>query len=51
MDGSRVGNVWGDFKQKLTSDGVCVGDFVRPYIFASVDTTGSSVAPPLQQSV
>jgi len=28
----------------IKADGVHVGDFVRPYVFAPVDTTGLSVA-------
>ena len=32
----------------IKSDGVHVGDFVRPYIFAPVDTTGLPVVPSLQ---
>ena len=44
MDGSRVACFWGDLKQKATSDGMRVGDAVRPYTFAPIDTTGLVVA-------
>lgn len=43
MDGLRVAYLWGDFMLKLTSDGMRVGDAVRPYVFAPIATTGSLV--------
>jgi len=45
MDGSRIDSVWGGFMKKVMRDGVHVGDFVQPYVFAPVDTTGLSAAP------
>lgn len=42
MDGTKVNTVWGDFKEELKSDGVQVGNALRPYVFAAVGTTGSS---------
>jgi len=48
MDGIRVKNLWGNFKEKSQSDGIRVGDHIRPYIFAPVETTGLSVTSSLQ---
>lgn len=42
MDGQKVESVWGSVKKKITSDGMPDGDIVRPYVFAPIDTTGSS---------
>lgn len=43
MDGPEMEYLWGDFMGKLTSLGMRSGDFIRPYSFAPIDTTGSSV--------
>lgn len=42
MDGLEVDSVWGGSMTKTTSDGVQVGETLRPYIFAPIDTTGLS---------
>lgn len=42
VDGSRVANRWGSFRRAITSDGMHVGDIVRPYVFAPIETTGPS---------
>jgi len=47
IDGSLVDSLWGDNGEELTSDGMVVGDFVRSYTFARIDTTGLSVTLPL----
>jgi len=47
MDGQEVGSLWGGVKQKLTSDGMRDGDIIRHYVFAPIDTTGSSAASSL----
>jgi len=47
MDGLQVACLWGNFKQGVTSDGMRVGDVIRPYIFAPIDTTGLFVASSL----
>ena len=47
MDGPRVKCLWGDFKEKIRSDGIRVGDNIRPYTFARVETTGLSVTSSL----
>jgi len=39
MDGSRMDNLWGDFRKKITSQGMYAGDLIGPYIFAPIDTT------------
>lgn len=44
MDGSRVAHRWGGFRREITSDGMHVGDIVRPYTFAPITTTGLSAA-------
>ena len=47
VDGSRVANRWGSFKREITSDGMHVGDIVRPYVFAPIETTGPLVTSSL----
>jgi hypothetical protein len=47
MDGSLVSCLWGDFKEKITSEGMPDGDIIRPYLFAPINTTGSSATPSL----
>ena len=42
IDGSKVDTLWGDPEEVLTSDGMHVGNTVRPYFFAPVETTGLS---------
>lgn len=44
MDGQQVEYLWSGVKQKVKSEGMPSGDIVQPYIFAPIDTTGSSVA-------
>jgi len=39
-----VANRWGSFRREITSDGLHVGDVVRPYVFAPIETTGPSAA-------
>ena len=51
MDGTQVKKLWGGFKEKLISDGMRVGDRIRPYIFAPVETTGLSVTSSPQRPV
>lgn len=43
VDGSRVASRWGSFGREITSDGMHVGDILRPYVFAPIETTGPSV--------
>lgn len=40
VDGSRVATCWGSFRREIKSDGMYVGDTIRPYIFAPIETTG-----------
>ena len=44
MDGQRVAYLWGDLMGHIKSDGMPEGDFIRPYAFAPIDTTGLLVA-------
>lgn len=44
MDGVEVETLWGDFEEEVSTGGVEVGDTAWNYVFASVDTTGSSAA-------
>lgn len=41
IDGSLVDTLWGDRGESLTSDGMAVGNRVRSYTFARIETTGS----------
>ncbi|KAF9792069.1 hypothetical protein BJ322DRAFT_1026940 [Thelephora terrestris] len=39
MDGPDVDCLWGEFMGELKSRGMRVGDILRPYVFAPIDTT------------
>ena len=40
IDGLGVDNLWSDPRRKQSSHEVSVGDTVRPYVLAPIDTTG-----------
>ena len=42
MDGTEVDRVWNPSMAKIASHGMRSGDIIHPYIFAPIDTTGSS---------